>query len=154
METTTAYPLRILLADDDEDDRTFFREALQELGFPFVLETAGNGFELLKSLTVQDSILPHLIFLDLNMPGKSGKECLLEIRALSRLSQIPIIIFSTSSSLYDIDDTFRNGANLYIQKPSGFGLMVILLAKVFSINWNEHLAQMERKRFILHPDQL
>jgi CheY-like chemotaxis protein len=148
METKLEQPLRVLLADDDEDDRTFFREALNELSISTALQTVEDGVALLKLLVPEVLPAPHLLFLDLNMPGKNGKECLKEIRSLAHMKRTPIIIFSTSSSYIDVEETFRNGASLYVQKPSGFDKMVKLLDKVFRIDWDTHLSRADRNSFL------
>jgi len=74
--------------------------------------------------------LPHLLFLDLNMPRKNGFECLKEIRNNEKLKDIPIAIYSTSAAEKDIDETFNNGANIYIKKPNDFNLLEQVLFKV------------------------
>lgn len=140
--------LRVLLADDDEDDRTFFTDALQEIKLNTALRAVGDGVELIRALLPRTVELPHLIFLDLNMPGKGGMECLQEIRMMSHLHTVPVIIFSTSANHTDIEETFRRGANLYLQKPSGFGMMVNLLEKVLQIDWNEHMKISDRKKYL------
>jgi len=68
----------LLLADDDTDDCFFFREALGELPFMSTLTTVNNGVELMNRLTDQSYHLPDILFLDLNMPLKTGIECLME----------------------------------------------------------------------------
>ena len=148
METTNTRPLRVLLADDDEDDRTFFRDALNELEIKTSLLTVTDGIELTRLLVQNPEPLTHVVFLDLNMPGKTGKDCLREIRTLSHMKHTPVIIFSTSANPRDIEETFLNGASLYIQKPSGFSLMVNLLDKVLRMDWNTHSSRMDRSRFL------
>jgi CheY-like chemotaxis protein len=86
----------------------------------------------MEYLAKKDVALPELIFLDLNMPRKNGLECLKEIRSSEKFSKIPIAIYSTSASKNDIEETFRNGANVYIKKPSDFNILKQLLAKVLS----------------------
>lgn len=122
-------PLRILLADDDEADRLLFKEALEELEINPVVHTVNNGIELMAHLAKQDVQLPHLIFLDLNMPRKNGLECLKEIRSKKNLKDISIAIYSTSDNEKDIEETFLNGANVYITKPNNFNLLKQLLFK-------------------------
>jgi CheY-like chemotaxis protein len=124
--------LRILLADDDESDRLLFKEAFAELKITSTLHTVNNGTQLMDYLTKKDTVLPHLIFLDLNMPRKSGLDCLKEIRSNEKFKEIPIAIYSTSASKNDIEETFRHGANVYIKKPSDFSILKQLLAKVVS----------------------
>jgi CheY-like chemotaxis protein len=77
---------RIVLADDDEDDRQFFEEALSDVHPNAVLTTAKDGEELIFIL--KNYHTPELIFLDLNMPRKNGIECLREIRSNTSLQNI------------------------------------------------------------------
>ena len=82
-----------------------------------------------------DSVLPNVLFLDLNMPKKNGIECLYEIKRNDRFSEIAIAIFSTSSSEEHIEETFVQGANIYIKKPSDFATLKKVLSDVVTINW-------------------
>jgi CheY-like chemotaxis protein len=111
-------PSRILLADDDADDRELFEEALSDVHPNAVLTTAQDGEELMFIL--QNYHKPDLLFLDLNMPRKNGKECLKEIAKDPVLKKIPIIIFSTSANPLDIDETFALGAVLFMRKPNSY----------------------------------
>ena len=122
-------PFQILLADDDEGDRLLFKEALEELEIKPIVHTVNNGMELMDYLTKKNASLPHLIFLDLNMPRKNGLECLKEIRSRYG-NKIAIAIFSSSTHENDIDETFRSGANVYIHKPNDFNELRQVLNKV------------------------
>ncbi len=122
--------LNILLADDEEDDRLLFVDALNELKIKTIIQTVNDGVELMEHLNNADNTLPQLIFLDLNMPRKNGLECLKEIKASNRLSDITIAIFSTSMSENDIEQTLINGANVYINKPNSFDGLKKALKKV------------------------
>lgn len=135
MNTKTAL-LKVLLADDDEDDRIFFREALDEIPLSTSLDSVKDGDELMDLLQT-GRLVPVVLFLDLNMPGRNGKECLQLIRMYNHLQSMPIIIFSTSANYRDVDEAFLLGASLYLQKPSGYSIMVKQLEKVLSINWNQ-----------------
>ena len=84
----------------------------------------------MEYLTKAGNVLPQLLFLDLNMPKKNGIECLKEIKANDKLIDIAIAIFSTSLSENDIEETFINGANVYINKPSSFDALKQALNKV------------------------
>ena len=68
-------PIHILLADDDEDDRLFFKEAFEEIKINTIVKMVNDGVELMNHLCKEDVILPHVLFLDLNMPLKNGIEC-------------------------------------------------------------------------------
>ena len=61
--------------------------------------------------------LPAIVLLDLNMPGTDGRTVLSTLKQDPRLHNIPVIIFSTSSSIRDVDDCYRLGANSYLTKP-------------------------------------
>jgi CheY-like chemotaxis protein len=114
----------LVIADDDQDDVEFFQEAVEMTCPRINLSFAKNGTQLMSMLKVIEK--PDAIVLDLNMPEKSGKECLAEIRNDAGLSEVPIIIFSTSNSEKDIEDCFKNGASYYYVKPKTFkGMMVI-----------------------------
>jgi CheY-like chemotaxis protein len=112
--------LKIFLADDDKDDRMLFGLALEELDIPTKLATFVDGEKLMDYLFENDNLLPDVIFLDINMPRKSGLECLSEIKQNIKLKDLPVVIFSTSNSRDMIDKVFRNGADVYIQKPCDF----------------------------------
>ncbi len=125
-------PLEILLADDDEGDRMIFQEAFQELKLKTEVRTVNEGLELMEYLSKSEFIMPDMLFLDLNMPLKDGNECLKEIRSDSKFNDVIVVIYSTSSSEKDIQETFANGANVYIKKPSDYKELKQVLNKVVS----------------------
>lgn len=126
------FPLNIILADDEDNDRLLFVDALKELKLKINIHTVNDGVELMEYLNNENNILPHLIFLDLNMPRKNGLECLKEIKSNSKLNDIAIAIFSTSMSENDIEQTLMNGANVYINKPNSFNELKQALKKVIT----------------------
>jgi len=88
--------LNLLLADDDKDDRLFFKEALEELPVFANFATLDGREQFMQQLTKQTFEIPHGLFLDLNMPRKNGFECLSEIKLIKKLKRLPVILFSTS----------------------------------------------------------
>lgn len=141
--------IHILLADDDEDDRLFFTDAFNELKISTKVGTFNDGVELMNYLNNPESVLPNILFLDLNMPKKNGIECLHEIKSNSRFDDIAIAIYSTSSSEEDIEETFVLGANIYIKKPSDFTSLKKILSDVVSINWQYHTSGLNKDNFLL-----
>jgi CheY-like chemotaxis protein len=125
-------PLRVLLTDDDEDDRLIFKEILNEMDKDIIVSMVNDGKQLMDFLTNENTPLPHIIFLDLNMPNMNGIECLKEIRSHEKYSDISIAIYSTSTSKKDIDDTFLHGANIYITKPAAYSELKEILKKSLS----------------------
>ncbi len=142
-------PIRILLADDDEDDRLFFKEAFDEIKLNTSVSLVNDGVELMNYLTMDGNQLPHILFLDLNMPLKTGIDCLLEIKQLAHLKDIAIAIYSTSASDIDIEETFVQGANVYIKKPSEFSTLKKILEQVITINWQYQTSGLNRDNYML-----
>ena len=139
----------IILVDDDEDDRLFFTDAFEELKISTKIQTFKDGVELMDYLNHEDSVLPNVLFLDLNMPKKNGVECLLEIKKNEKLNDIAIAIYSTSSSEEHIEETFINGANIYIKKPSDFDDLKKVLSEVVTINWQYHTSGLNKDNFLM-----
>ena len=125
--------LKIILTDDDEDDREMFSFVMGETGIPHNLKTFSNGLALLSYLQQDDCDFPDIIFLDLNMPVLDGIAALHKIRALEKCRQLPpIVIYSTSNNMVDIQKTFNSGANLYITKPNNFQSLKKVLQEVLT----------------------
>jgi CheY-like chemotaxis protein len=142
-------PFHILLAEDDEGDRLIFKEALEELEIRPIVSTVNSGVELMEYLTTKNLPLPHLIFLDLNMPRKSGLECLKEIRSHETLKDISIAIYSTSDREKDIEEAFLNRANVYIKKPNNYNVLKQLLFKAVAATYLNQGNSLNRESFFL-----
>ena len=112
--------LNILLADDDQDDRYFFDIALKEIPISTNLTTVADGEQLMDYLSENIENLPDVLFLDINMPRKSGNECLSEIKHNKKLKDIPVAMFSTNNSGDTVSLLLKGGAQVYIHKPSNF----------------------------------
>ena len=112
MNTTT-----LLFIDDDEDDLSFFYQAVKEIDRSihcFLHKDSQSAMQLLE----QDlALCPDLIFLDLNMPKMSGRHCLSMIKTMARHKNTPVIICTTSSLEKDMEDTWALGAACYLTKP-------------------------------------
>jgi CheY-like chemotaxis protein len=119
----------VLIVDDDADDREIIRDAFQsnykESDYVFI----ENGEKLMEYLENCDE-LPSLIMLDLNMPGKDGREALRDIKSHTDFRQIPIIVFTTSSSQKDRQMSYDLGANCFITKPDTFNKLVELAESI------------------------
>ncbi len=131
--------LNILLADDDTDDCIFFKDALKDLAIPTTLATMHNGEQLMDYLATEANNLPHVLFLDLNMPRKNGFECLSEIKSSEKLKHLPVIIFSTSFEQEVVNLLYKNGAHYFIRKPSIFSQFKAIVYQTLI-----HIAQEKR----------
>ena len=141
--------LNILLADDDTDDCTFFKEALEDLKLSAQLTVVRDGVELMKQLTDTEKEIPDVLFLDINMPRKNGHECLLEIKANKKLKELSIVMFSTSNSLDKINMLFKSGAHVYIHKPGDFTQLKQVIYHALPIA-TEKISLKKRIKYILN----
>jgi len=141
--------MNILLADDDTDDCMFFKEALKELYLPTDLTAVNDGEQLMQLLTNDTTELPHVIFLDLNMPRKNGFECLSEIKLNAKLNGIPVIIFSTSFEHETVNQLHKSGAMYYIRKPSQFSQFKSLIQQSLEFIAQAITEQPDRDNFVL-----
>jgi CheY-like chemotaxis protein len=121
----------ILVVDDDIDDLLFFADALAEIDPQIRCITAVNGIEALRQL---DSlpVHPDYIFLDLNMPKMSGKQCLRHIKNSVLFQSIPVIIYSTSRQPEDMVEVRELGAAAFLIKPNKFELLKTEIASILT----------------------
>jgi CheY-like chemotaxis protein len=93
------------------------------------LVTVNNGEELMDYLFKHETQLPHVLFLDLSMPRKTGFECLAEIKENNNLKKMPVVMYTTSyTKSIDFEDKLKNtlnrmGAHNYIRKPGDFKVL-------------------------------
>ena len=126
---------RLFIADDDEDDRLFFCEAVKKIEPDTECITAINGEDALNKLK-STPLLPDYIFLDLNMPRVNGFRCFKEIKQDVHLKDIPVIIYSTTSSQKEINEMLELGAKRFIVKPTSLNILVDELLDVFGSNYS------------------
>lgn len=136
---------KVYLIDDDEDEYLLFKQAVAELNLCIDVRYINNCAEMLDLLDKGD--IPDLLFLDLNMPVISGRECIKKIRAKLK-DKLSIIIFSTSKYPPDVEGTHQDGANLYVIKPNSFEGLMQTLKAVFSLDWKQQLYFPPREKFL------
>ena len=140
---------KLLLADDDLDDRLFFEDAIEELFTSYKLSTVTDGVELMELLSDDSEQLPDILFLDINMPRKNGCECLAEIKANDMLKKIPVVIFSTSLDMEIVNKLYENGAHYYIRKPGDFNVLKKVIYQATVLLKEDNINQPERNNFII-----
>jgi CheY-like chemotaxis protein len=127
---TKLNPMKILMADDDPDDRMLIKEALDENKLPHILHFVEDGKQLLDYLynrgefASKETFRPGLILLDLNMPRIDGREALKIIKGDPQLRRIPVVVLTTSRAEEDIYKTYDLGVNSFICKPVRFEELV------------------------------
>jgi chemotaxis family two-component system response regulator Rcp1 len=111
----------VLLVEDDPDDVYLTREALATTKLRINLHVAEDGVEAMQFLRREagfaDSIRPNLILLDLNLPRMDGREVLAQVKTDPKLTDIPVVILTTSKEEEDIARSYKQHANCYISKP-------------------------------------
>jgi CheY-like chemotaxis protein len=125
--------MRILIADDDADDRALASIALEEINSGLHVGFVNDGQELMDYLNknISDPIaLPDLIVLDLNMPRKDGREALKEIKSSQQFRNIGVVILSTSTSETDKALTLSNGARNYFVKPAEYSRLISVFKEI------------------------
>jgi CheY-like chemotaxis protein len=122
----------IFLADDDSDDTEMFSEALLGIESDITFHCADNGREALQKLN-ELTALPHLIFLDINMPVMNGWQCLKVLKAEDRYKHIPVVMISTSTHPQDTTFAADLGAISYFTKPNNFKELTFVLEKLIAL---------------------
>jgi CheY-like chemotaxis protein len=120
----------VLCVDDDPDDRELIRIAIFKADPSYSVVHATNGKEALQYLTRADETeLPCLVILDINMPVMDGKQTLAEIKKNEKWNEVPVVVFSTSSHPADLRFCERYGVEL-VTKPSNFKEITVEAARL------------------------
>jgi CheY-like chemotaxis protein len=120
----------ILVVDDDQEDSEFFKEAVAEVDAEIKTWVAKDGRDALRLLTRELVLPPDYIFLDINMPIMNGRETLIEIKKNTRLRDIPVIMYSTTSDTKEIKSYYDLGAYDFLIKPHHFNKLVEALGSI------------------------
>jgi CheY-like chemotaxis protein len=124
----------VVLADDDRDHGLLFHYVLKKVDPSRSVTVVKDGQELLDFLSHHT---PDLLFLDLNMPGKNGFECLSEIRKQEKLKQLTIVVYSGSTHMTDIQKSYLHQADLYMVKPFNSFHLQNALNSILTMSWKE-----------------
>lgn len=121
MHIANPQPIEVLLVEDNPGDVDLTREALEGGKLRVNLSVANDGIEALDFLRRRGSHTgaprPDIVLLDLNLPGKDGREVLAEMKADPSLKRIPVIVLTTSQAEEDVARAYDNHANCFISKP-------------------------------------
>jgi CheY-like chemotaxis protein len=123
-ERTGPRPVQILVVEDNPADARLVREVMRDSKISNEIHWVSDGVEAMAYLRCQGKYStaprPNLIFLDLNMPRKDGREVLREIKTDPELRRIPVVIMTTSQTEEDIARAYEQHANCYVRKPLDF----------------------------------
>ena len=123
-QPTSPRPVQILIVEDNPADARLVREVMRDSKILNEIRWVPDGVEAMACLRKQgkytDAPRPNLIFLDLNMPRKDGREVLAEVKADPDLRRIPIVVMTSSQAEEDIARAYDHHANCYVRKPIDF----------------------------------
>ena len=146
MEDRHAYE-DVLVADDDIDDFEVLRLAINEVGAGIKVSHAENGDILLELI---DESIPDLLFLDIHMPCRDGKNCIREIRSKNKFDQLPIIVYTGNQDSNLINFFYRYRANYFVYKPNNFDELIDVVRKVFGTKKETMLEFTAQDEFVLN----
>ena len=130
------HSVTVLLVEDDPDDVFLTQEALRAGKLRLSLEVVSDGVAAMQYLRSEGGYAgrrrPDLILLDLNLPGMDGREVLAEVKDDPALTDIPVVILTTSQAEEDIAASYRRHANCYISKPVGIDEFRSVVASIES----------------------
>ena len=132
----TVQPIEILMVEDNEGDVYMTTEAFKEAKIANHLSITRDGMEAMDFLRRQGKFAsaprPDLILLDLNLPGRDGRQVLVDIRADPALATIPVVILTSSKAEQDIVQSYQLHANCYIVKPVNFEALLQVVRAIES----------------------
>ncbi|GAB3506074.1 response regulator [Spirosoma knui] len=122
----------ILYVEDNEDDADIFSRLIHKMDRPVTYTIVRSGSEAIDYLTAQgqQTPLPKLLLLDLNLIGLSGLDVLKCARSTKRTRRLPVVAFSTSDSPNDIEHAYDAGINAYLVKPGNYQDTKVLLQRL------------------------
>lgn len=129
------YSGSIFYIDDDQDDLDFFHEAVNSMGENVKLFLFPD--EMFKILQ-HPPPLPSVVFLDLNMPLKTGFEIIVDIKSSGNFNNLPLIVYSTTSNKDVVEKCRDLGASLFITKPTSIDALRKMIAYVLKLDWEQH----------------
>ena len=128
------HPIEILLVEDNPGDVELTREALDMAKVANRLHVVDDGADAVDFLfrrgRYANALRPDIIFLDLNLPKKDGRQVLSEIKGDPSLAQIPVVVLTTSQAEEDILRAYQLHANCYVTKPVDFNQFLHIVSTI------------------------
>ncbi len=119
-----------LLIDDDIEDQEIFAHAVQHLGLDIDVVTANDGVHAIEKIKGDEHLNPYFIFVDVNMPRMNGIECLVEIKKISKVKNVPVYLYSTYTDPETVRRGREHGATDLVVKASSMRELEETLSKI------------------------
>jgi CheY-like chemotaxis protein len=120
----------ILLVDDDEDEHLFFQWSLEKINTDITISCVFSGAQAIEQV---EEKVPDIIFLDINLPGADGFDCLASIRNLESLKEVPVYMYSTEITDCTIHKAASLGANGCIKKSRNNDLLAKMIKEKLTL---------------------
>ncbi|MDN3694710.1 response regulator [Chryseobacterium tructae] len=114
--------LNVIVADNDENTLIFFKNIFKELKISIKIQCFHNGISLMEYLNNKDAVVPEIVFIKYTIPGKNSMECIDEVKANPKFSNMVTAIYDDDISENEIEEAFVKGNNICIRKPSDLKL--------------------------------
>jgi len=124
-------PKTIVVIDDDLDDLDIMADVISTIDPNVNCVTYKDAQTAIREISEKESMTPDFIFIDYNMPGMRGDECLVKLREIARLNDSVIVMISTSMPLIATAKLYEAGANYAVEKPSRLANYYTLLKSIF-----------------------
>jgi CheY-like chemotaxis protein len=127
-------PANVLLVEDNEDDIELTLEALEDSKVRMEIHVVSDGISAMAFLRREGEYAnkprPDLVLLDLNLPLMDGRETLKKIKEDPDLTEIPVVVLTTSVDDGDILSAYQQHANCYISKPVDFSKFTEIIKQI------------------------
>jgi two-component system response regulator len=126
----------LFLVEDNDDDAFIAERAIKSASLPVNIirckdgEAAVNRLNASREEGSSESLVPHLVLLDLKIPLRSGLEVLRWIREDPMLHSLIVVALTSSSERRDLNDAYDLNVNSYLVKPSSIAAMTDLMRSV------------------------
>ncbi|WP_336961116.1 response regulator [Chryseobacterium contaminans] len=141
--------LNVIIADNDENTLIFFKNIFKELKISIKVQCFSNGKDMMEYLNNNDAVVPEIVFIKYTIPGKEAMECIDEIKANSKFSNLVTAVYDEEISENEIEETFVKGNNIFMRKPADFGALKKMLTEIITINWQYYTSGLNKDNFIL-----
>jgi CheY-like chemotaxis protein len=134
VSTESVRPIEVLLVEDDEGDVQLTRESLEAGKVLNRLTVLSDGAAVIPYLRGEGphagAARPDLVLLDLNLPGRDGRQVLAEIKGDPELRRIPVVVLTASKAEEDVVRSYDLHANAYVSKPVDADGFVQVIRKI------------------------
>ncbi|KMQ60484.1 transcriptional regulator [Chryseobacterium sp. BLS98] len=141
--------LNVIAVNNDEGNIIFFKNIFKDLKIGVKSQCFSDGEGLMKYLKSCGAIIPEVIFIRYDIPGKSSMDCLKEIKADPKFSSIVTVVYAHEISEIEIEEVFVDGANVFMRQPETYEGLKKAITEIITINWQYHSSGLNIDNFIM-----